>query len=93
MEWWGTMHVSKTAPLQSSGMSNVVPPGLARRGLDLPPGIAKKLQNGGELPPGIAQRFPAASAPTSDSGVTGTSTDAPAADGSSSDTSSINLLV
>jgi hypothetical protein len=84
------MHISKTAPLQSSGMSNVVPPGLARRGLDLPPGIAKK-QSGGELPPGIAQRFPAATAPISDSSVTEMSADVPAADGSSSE--SINLLV
>jgi hypothetical protein len=87
------MHVFKTAPLQSSGMPNVVPSGLARRGLDLPPGIAKNLQNGGKVPPGIAQRFPAAAAPTADSSVTGTSTDAAAADGSSSDTSSINLVV
>ena len=89
------MYVSKTSPLQrpSSGMSDLVPPGLARRGLDLPPGIAKKLQNSGEVPPGIAQRFPAATAPTLDSSVTGTSTDVPAAEGSSSDTSSINLLV
>ena len=88
------MHISKATSLQlpTSGTSNVVPPGLERRGLDLPPGIAKKLEKGGEVPPGIAQRFPAATTPTSDSSATGTSTDAPA-DGSSSDTSSINLLV
>jgi hypothetical protein len=87
------MHIPKTTALQlpTSGASNVVPPGLERRGLDLPPGIAKKLEKGGEVPPGIAQRFPAATTPTSDS-ATETSTDAPA-DGSSSDTSSINLLV
>jgi hypothetical protein len=60
--------------------------------LIMPPGIAKKLEKGGEVPPGIAQRFPAATTPTTDSSATGTSTDAPA-DGSSSDTSSINLLV
>ena len=89
------MHISKTAPSQlpGSGVSNAVPPGLARRGFDLPPGIAKKLDNGGEVPPGIAQRFPAATPPASDSSVTGTSTDAPTADDSSSETSSINLLV
>jgi hypothetical protein len=87
------MHIPKATGLQlpTSGMSNVVPPGLERRGLDLPPGIAKKLEKGGEVPPGIAQRFPAATTPTADS-ATETSTDAPA-DGSSSDTSSINLLV
>jgi hypothetical protein len=87
------MHIPKATALQLSapGMSKVMPPGLERRGLDLPPGIAKKLEKGGEVPPGIAQRFPAATTLTSDS-ATGTSTDV-TADGSSSDTSSINVLV
>ena len=35
-----------------------MPPGLARRGLTLPPGISKKLESGGALPEGIAKRFP-----------------------------------
>ena len=88
------MHISKATALQlpTSGVSSVVPPGLERRGLDLPTGIAKKLEKGGEVPPGIAHRFPAATTPTTDSSATGTSAEAPA-DGSSSDTSLINLLV
>ena len=59
------MHVSSIgsgAPAQptSPGKSKAVPPGLARRELDLPPGIAKKLEAGGTMPPGIAKRFPSA---------------------------------
>ena len=46
-----------------SGKSAVVPPGLARRDLELPPGIAKKLDDGGVVPAGIAKRFPAATLP------------------------------
>jgi hypothetical protein len=46
------------APLTSPGKAKAVPPGLARRELDLPPGIAKKLD--GTIPPGIAKRFPSA---------------------------------
>src|SRR5712691_865946 len=49
-----------TTPLPSPGKSKDVPPGLARRGLGLPPGIAKKLENGGTAPAGIAKRSPAA---------------------------------
>jgi hypothetical protein len=59
------MHISSTGPaapvqIPAPGSSKVVPPGLARRGLDLPPGIAKKLDAGGTMPAGIARRFPAA---------------------------------
>jgi hypothetical protein len=39
-----------------------LPPGLAKRGGDLPPGLAKKLQRNGQLPPGLEKRlvpFPA----------------------------------
>ena len=60
------MHISgsrsaiATQPV-TLGKSTEVPPGLARRGLDLPPGIAKKLDDGGVTPAGIAKRF---SAPT-----------------------------
>jgi len=61
------------APISSSpvpvtptaGKPKDVPPGLDKRGLELPPGIAKKLENGGSPPPGIAKRFPAA-APTTE---------------------------
>ena len=52
------------------GKSNEVPPGLAKRDPGLPPGIAKKLANGGIMPPGIAKRFPAptpSEAPPTDS--------------------------
>ena len=59
------MHISSTGPaapaqILAPGSSKIVPPGLARRGLDLPPGIAKKLDAGGTAPAGIAKRFPAA---------------------------------
>ena len=60
------MHISATAPpavsttSPASGKSKVVPPGLARRDLELPPGIARKLGAGGAVPPGISRRFPAA---------------------------------
>ena len=40
--------------------SKIVTPGLADRGLSLPPGIAAKLEGGGTAPAGIAKRFPAA---------------------------------
>jgi hypothetical protein len=95
------MHISKTASaipsqLPQSGKSKVVPPGLAGRGLDLPPGIARELEAGGVAPAGIAKRFPAATvqagAPTS---TTRTDADgvAPLADGSSQDsTPSVDLL-
>jgi len=55
------MHVSAvTAPALpatplTSGKSKLVPPGVARRELDLPPGIQKKAE--GTLPPGIDKRF------------------------------------
>ncbi len=40
-----------------------LPPGLAKRGGDLPPGLEKQLQRNGTLPPGLQKRlrpFPAA---------------------------------
>ena len=59
------MHIPNTrqtvsTQASSTGKSADVPPGLARRGLGLPPGIAKKLDDGGLAPAGIAKRFPAA---------------------------------
>ena len=96
------MHISGTAAatpsqLPSSGKSKVVPPGLAGRGLDLPPGIAKKLAAGGIAPAGIAKRFPAATVQAgTPSETTGSDTSGavPPADGSSPDnTPSVDLLV
>ena len=84
------------ANLTSPGMSKTTPPGLARRDLELPPGIAKKLEGGGVVPPGIAKRFPAAAAPvtpptevipTDPAGMP------PVTDGSSPETPSLDLLV
>lgn len=34
-----------------------LPPGLAKRGGDLPPGIEKQLRRNGTLPPGLRKRF------------------------------------
>jgi len=64
------MHISAAGtavakPLSSSEKSAEVPPGLARRGLILPPGITKKIEAGGTLPEGIGKRFSAAVTPTS----------------------------
>jgi hypothetical protein len=93
------MHISSTALATESspsspGKSMVVPPGLANRGLDLPPGIAKKLAAGGTAPPGIAKRFPAATVKTSDTTETQTGGVTPPADTSSQDsTPSVDLLV
>jgi len=62
------MHISATkaaiatAP-SSAGKSALVPQGLAPRGLALPPGIAKKLDDGGAAPAGIANGFPPAGTP------------------------------
>jgi hypothetical protein len=58
------MHISAArlgaaTALATNEKSTAVPPGLARRGLTLPPGITKKLESGGALPEGIAKRFPA----------------------------------
>lgn len=61
------MHISGVVSAhvpQLAGKSKEVPPGLQRRELDLPPGIAKKLEADGTAPPGIAKRFPAAISPT-----------------------------
>jgi hypothetical protein len=76
------MHISsikQALPTQASspGKSADVPPGLARRELALPPGIEKKMDDGGVAPAGIAKRFPAAAIvppeapvdPSSDGGV------------------------
>jgi len=84
------------AKLTSQGMSKATPAGLARRDLELPPGIAKKLENGGVLPPGIARRFPAAAEPvTPPTEVipTDPAGTPPVSDGSSPETSSLDLLV
>jgi hypothetical protein len=77
-------------------MSKATPPGLASRDLELPPGIAKKLEGGGTLPPGIAKRFPAAIEPvTTPTEVipTDQAGTPPVTDGSSQETSSLDLLV
>ncbi len=37
--------------------SRGLPPGLAKRGGDLPPGLAKQLQRNGHLPPGLEKRL------------------------------------
>jgi hypothetical protein len=60
------MHISSvrqplTPEPSLTDASKAVPPGLARRHFDLPPGIAKKLEAGASIPRGIAQRFPQAS--------------------------------
>ena len=95
------MHISSAVPaipsqLPSSSKSKVVPPGLANRGLGLPPGIAKNLETGAIAPAGIAKRFPAATVQvgTSTSETTGTETGgvAPPADGSLQEPS-VDLLV
>jgi hypothetical protein len=44
------------------GQASGLPPGLAKRGGDLPPGLEKKLRRNGQLPPGLQKRiepFPA----------------------------------
>jgi hypothetical protein len=96
------MHISSAVPvaasqLSSSGKSKAVPPGLAGRGLSLPPGIAKKLEAGGIAPAGIARRFPAATAqvgtPISDTTGTETGDTAPPPDGSQVNVPSVDLLV
>jgi hypothetical protein len=96
------MHISSNLPatapqLSSTGKSEVVPPGLERRGLNLPPGITKKLEAGGTAPAGIAKRFPAATvqvvAPTSDTTGTDSGDAAQVSDGSQPNTASVDLLV
>ncbi len=96
------MHISSAVPvtasqLSSSGKSKVVPPGLAGRGLDLPPGIAKKLEAGGIAPAGIAKRFPAATAqvgtPIPDTTGTAAGDTAPPPDGSQVNVSPVDILV
>ena len=94
------MHVSSIgsgAPAQptSPGKSKAVPPGLARRELDLPPGIAKKLEAGGTMPPGIAKRFPSATVQPVDPQSSPETSPASENDGSSpsSSISSVDLFV
>jgi hypothetical protein len=78
------MHVpATTAPalpttLPTTNKSKLIPPGLARRELALPPGIQKRVDAGETPPPGIAKRFPAA-APTPEpvAPQTGSGTGAP----------------
>ena len=91
------MHISsikQALPAQASslGKSADVPPGLARRDPALPPGIAKKVDDGGVVPAGIAKRFPAAIVPpeapvdpSSDGGV-------PAVDATTSGTTTTPLV-
>jgi hypothetical protein len=90
-------NLSATAPqLSSTGKSEVVPPGLAKRGLDLPPGIAKKLDAGVTAPAGIAKRFPAATvqeAPSSDTTGTNSRDAVQTSDGSQPNTPTVDLLV
>lgn len=52
-----TTRVTGARPF-AAGESPEMPLGLARRGFDLPPGIARKIVTGTTLPPGIARRFP-----------------------------------
>ena len=102
------MHISSIgsaapAQLTSPGKSKAVPPGLARRELDLPPGIAKKLEAGGTMPPGIAKRFPSGTvqpvdpqsspetSPASETVAAQSSVTTPA-DGSSPNSSSISSV-
>jgi hypothetical protein len=96
------MHISSAVPVapsqpSSPGKSKVVPPGLAGRGLNLPPGIAKKLEAGGIAPPGIAKRFPAATVqvgtPISDTTGTTAGDAAPPPDGSQVNAPSVDILV
>jgi hypothetical protein len=72
-------------------------PGLEGRGLNLPPGIAKKLEAGGIAPAGIAKRFPTAAVqvgtPISDTTGTETGDAAQPADGSQVNVPSVDLLV
>ena len=39
------------------GNSKGLPPGLAKRGGNLPPGLQKHLQKNGQLPPGLQKRL------------------------------------
>lgn len=39
------------------GQQSGLPPGLAKRGGDLPPGLEKKLRRNGQLPPGLQKRI------------------------------------
>jgi hypothetical protein len=97
------MQITSAAPttssqLPSTSKSKVVPPGLANRGLDLPPGIAKKLEAGGTAPAGITKRFPAVAvqggAPASETNETDVDGVASPPDGSPQDTDpSVDLLV
>jgi hypothetical protein len=92
--------ITRSAVSAQLGKSNVVPPGLARRQLELPPGIAKR-DASGTLPPGIAKRFPSATLPAPS--IPGTqsetvdeaqnSTPAPTDSSALNSSSSVDLLV
>ena len=41
---------------QGKGKEGRMPPGLAKRGGDLPPGLQRQLERNGKLPPGLAKR-------------------------------------
>jgi hypothetical protein len=44
-------------PGKKKGKSKGLPPGLAKRGGNLPPGLQKQLKKNGQLPPGLQKRL------------------------------------
>jgi len=44
-------------PTNKKGKSKGLPPGLAKRGGNLPPGLQKHLEKNGQLPPGLQKRL------------------------------------
>ena len=44
-------------PTSKKGKSKGLPPGLAKRGGNLPPGLQKHLEKNGQLPPGLQKRL------------------------------------
>ena len=48
-------HTGKTS--KNKNKKKGLPPGLAKRGGDLPPGLQKKLDRGDQLPPGLQKRL------------------------------------
>lgn len=47
----------RPAPERKKGKSKGLPPGLAKRGGNLPPGLQKHLEKNGQLPPGLQKRL------------------------------------
>ena len=45
------------APGKKKGKSKGLPPGLAKRGGNLPPGLQKHIEKNGQLPPGLQKRL------------------------------------